>query len=300
MSVLLTADALQATDAQPQTPGTSSVEPSRSNAASIVTDVDDDGLMEGAAEAASPLIDLEHPSASSSSGLDTSSPESNDGGGEKQEVAAGLETRTSAHIEEGAMMHRLNEASALAAEAAQDPPSRTGLQENDFADSEQQLQNDSMAAMTATPPQTRQVPSSSEQPPVPASNRQAGVAEQPQQTAAEGQPGGPVNTADQFSIEIVRCRAVCPDWRDVALVEASTTGRPDTLVLGIPYLLLQLPPKDPAQHPRRHPVQVSNFAQVPLMVVREGTSGPSALHCPGCILPLCHTWRQRLRLVRLF
>ena len=180
------------------------------------------------------------------------------------------------------MRHRLNEASALAAEAAQDQPSQTGMQEHAVADTEQQLQNDSMAAMMATPPQTQQAPRSSAQAPVPALNRQAGTAEQPQHTAAEEQLS-PVDRADQFSIEIVRCRAVCPDWRDVALVEASTTGRPDTLVLGIPYLLLQLPPQDPAQHPRRHPVQVSNSVQVcSLMTVREGILGLSTHHCPGC------------------
>ena len=259
MSVLLTADAVQATDASFKTPGPSSVKTSRSNAASIMTEIGNDGLMEGAAAKASPLTDSEHPSGSTS-GLDTSSPESNGGGGENV-VAAGLETGTSAHIDQGAMRHRLDEASALAAEAAQDQPSQTDLQETTGADSEQQLQNDSMAAVLATQPTTQQVPSSSAQATIPVLKQQEGSARPPQHTAAEEQPS-PIDTADQFSIEIIRCRAVCPDWRDVALVEASTTGRPDTLVLGIPYLLLQLPPKDPAQHPRRHPVQVSKFPQV--------------------------------------
>jgi len=59
----------------------------------------------------------------------------------------------------------------------------------------------------------------------------------------------------RFSIEIVRCRAVCPDWRDVGAPE-SPMRRPDTLVLGIPHLLLQFPPSNPADHPDCHLVQV--------------------------------------------
>ena len=66
----------------------------------------------------------------------------------------------------------------------------------------------------------------------------------------------PVDKADQVSIEIVRCRAVCPDWQDSALKDSASNGRPDTLVLAIPHLLLQLPPSNPALHPSCHPVQV--------------------------------------------
>ena len=66
----------------------------------------------------------------------------------------------------------------------------------------------------------------------------------------------PVDKADQVSIEIVRCRAVCPDWQDSALSDSPVNARPDTLVLAIPRLLLQLPPSNPAMHPSCHPVQV--------------------------------------------
>jgi hypothetical protein len=66
----------------------------------------------------------------------------------------------------------------------------------------------------------------------------------------------PIDHADKLSIEIIRCRAVCPDWRDVGGPDESPMGRPDTLVLGIPHLLLQFPPSDPAQHPDCHLVQV--------------------------------------------
>lgn len=66
----------------------------------------------------------------------------------------------------------------------------------------------------------------------------------------------PVDKADQVSIEIIRCRAVCPDWQDTALDDPSFGAKPDTLVLAIPYLLLQLPPSNPALHPSSHPVQV--------------------------------------------
>lgn len=72
----------------------------------------------------------------------------------------------------------------------------------------------------------------------------------------EGSEREPVDSADRFSVEVVRCRAVCPDWQDPALNEAGTNARPDTLVLGIPRLLLQLPVSDPAVQPVQHPVEV--------------------------------------------
>lgn len=67
----------------------------------------------------------------------------------------------------------------------------------------------------------------------------------------------PIDRATQFSIEVVRCRAVCPDWQDSALVDGSFRSRPDTLVLGIPHALLQLPVSNPASQPLYHPVQVN-------------------------------------------
>lgn len=70
------------------------------------------------------------------------------------------------------------------------------------------------------------------------------------------QAGDCKGNVEQFSIEIIRCCAVCPDWQDNALIEAPVSGRPDIVVLGVPHLLLQLPATSPAHHPRVHPVQV--------------------------------------------
>ena len=66
-----------------------------------------------------------------------------------------------------------------------------------------------------------------------------------------------VDTADRVSVEIIRCKAVCPDWQDPVLTDNLTNERPDTLVLSIPHLLLQLPPSKPAVRPSKHPVQVT-------------------------------------------
>lgn len=65
---------------------------------------------------------------------------------------------------------------------------------------------------------------------------------------------------EQFSLEILRCRAVCPDWQD----GSPAPGRPHwqrqhALTLSVPQLLLQLPPTEPAQHPSAHPVEVHSF-----------------------------------------
>ena len=61
--------------------------------------------------------------------------------------------------------------------------------------------------------------------------------------------------SDRFTLEIIRCRGVCPDWQDDAS-HATSSGRPDTLILGVPHLLLQLPVANPAPHPVRHAVEV--------------------------------------------
>lgn len=63
--------------------------------------------------------------------------------------------------------------------------------------------------------------------------------------------------SDRFTLEIIRCRGVCPDWQDDA-IHATSSGRPDTLILGVPHLLLQLPIANPAPHPVRHAVEVGN------------------------------------------
>ena len=65
---------------------------------------------------------------------------------------------------------------------------------------------------------------------------------------------------DQFSLEILRCRAVAPDWQDTS----ATSSRPywdrqHALTLNVPQLLLQLPPTNPAKHPSKHPVEVHSF-----------------------------------------
>lgn len=59
---------------------------------------------------------------------------------------------------------------------------------------------------------------------------------------------------EQFSLEIVRCKTVCP-------AKTSPTSFPDddsplahTLYMEVPHFLLQLPIEKPAQHPRPHPV----------------------------------------------
>ena len=67
----------------------------------------------------------------------------------------------------------------------------------------------------------------------------------------------PVKKTDRFSIEIIKCRAVCPDWQDNTF-NSAFNSRNDTLVLGIPHFVLQLPLSSPAVHPQAHPVQVGN------------------------------------------
>ena len=64
----------------------------------------------------------------------------------------------------------------------------------------------------------------------------------------------------QYSVEIVRCRVLCPDWRDTAFApgtprEAGAQGGRGALLLDVPYSLLQMPAHEPAQHPGVHPVQ---------------------------------------------
>lgn len=67
----------------------------------------------------------------------------------------------------------------------------------------------------------------------------------------------PVERVDKFSIEVVRCRAVCPDWQQAAAPGNLLDAMPHSVVLGIPQFLLQLPARDPAVHPKQHPVEVT-------------------------------------------
>lgn len=62
---------------------------------------------------------------------------------------------------------------------------------------------------------------------------------------------------EQFSIEIVRCKTVCP--AKVALSNYTDADSPlhHTLYMDVPHMLLQLPLEQPAQHPRPHPVSLS-------------------------------------------
>jgi hypothetical protein len=64
----------------------------------------------------------------------------------------------------------------------------------------------------------------------------------------------------QFTLEIVRCRVLCPDWRDTSFApgvprEGNDDLHGDALVLDVPRLLLQLPPEQPGRHPSSHPVE---------------------------------------------
>ena len=68
----------------------------------------------------------------------------------------------------------------------------------------------------------------------------------------------PLKRKEQFSLEIVRCKIVCPAKVDAA---GFTDGDPSpldhTLYMEIPHFLLQLPLSQPAQHPRPHPVDLN-------------------------------------------
>ena len=63
---------------------------------------------------------------------------------------------------------------------------------------------------------------------------------------------------EQFSLEIVRCKIVCPAKTDSnAFTDADPSPLDHTLYMEIPHFLLQLPLSQPAQHPRPHPVDLS-------------------------------------------
>ena len=67
-----------------------------------------------------------------------------------------------------------------------------------------------------------------------------------------------VERTQQFSLEIVRCKAVCPAKVDAASFTGAHPSPLDhTLYLEVPHFLLQLPLSQPAQHPRPHPVNLN-------------------------------------------
>ena len=62
---------------------------------------------------------------------------------------------------------------------------------------------------------------------------------------------------DQFSLQILRCRILCPDWRDTSFAPGNPRDADggQALVLDVPEFLLQLPAQVPMQHLHVHPVQ---------------------------------------------
>jgi len=63
---------------------------------------------------------------------------------------------------------------------------------------------------------------------------------------------------EQFSLEIVRCKIVCPAKVDAnAFSDADPSPLDHTLYMEIPHFILQLPVSQPAQHPRPHPVDLN-------------------------------------------
>ena len=82
----------------------------------------------------------------------------------------------------------------------------------------------------------------------------------------------PTKLRDRLALELVRCRAVCPDWQGLeeagaALVPGSGVGLgeapEDALVLEVPYFLARMPPADPAPDPDQAPhlIQGSDLQQ---------------------------------------
>ncbi len=63
---------------------------------------------------------------------------------------------------------------------------------------------------------------------------------------------------EQFSLEIVRCKIVCPAKVNTnAFSDADPSPLDHTLYMEIPHFILQLPVSQPAQHPRPHPVDLN-------------------------------------------
>lgn len=84
----------------------------------------------------------------------------------------------------------------------------------------------------------------------------------PEESDTEGEPKAGPERKEQFSLEIVRCKIVCPAQVDAAgFTDADPSPLDHTLYMEIPHFLLQLPSVQPAQHPRPHPVDL-NIRQV--------------------------------------
>ncbi|KAL0051145.1 hypothetical protein WJX82_002690 [Trebouxia sp. C0006] len=63
---------------------------------------------------------------------------------------------------------------------------------------------------------------------------------------------------EQFSLEIVRCKIVCPAKVNTnAFSDADPSPLDHTLYMEIPHFILQLPVSQPAQHPHPHPVDLN-------------------------------------------
>lgn len=84
----------------------------------------------------------------------------------------------------------------------------------------------------------------------------------PEESDAEEESKAGPERMEQFSLEIVRCKIVCPAQVDTAgFTDADPSPLDHTLYMEIPHFLLQLPLVQPAQHPRPHAVDL-NIKQV--------------------------------------
>ena len=80
----------------------------------------------------------------------------------------------------------------------------------------------------------------------------------PEESDTDEAPQAGPERKEQFSLEIVRCKIVCPARVDAAgFTDADPSPLDHTLYMEIPHFLLQLPLLQPAQHPRPHPVDLS-------------------------------------------
>ena len=80
----------------------------------------------------------------------------------------------------------------------------------------------------------------------------------PEESDTHEGPQAGLERPEQFSLEIVRCKIVCPAKVDAAgFTNADPSPLDHTLYMEIPHFLLQLPLSHPAQHPRPHPVDLS-------------------------------------------
>ena len=80
----------------------------------------------------------------------------------------------------------------------------------------------------------------------------------PKASDIKDKPEAVAKRKEQFSLEIVRCKIVCPAKVDAAgFTSADPSPLDHTLYMEIPHFLLQLPLSQPAQHPRPHPVDLN-------------------------------------------